>query len=55
MSKRITVLLDEDLDKKIRLMQAKIIQQENKSVSFSHVLNLFLQNALKKSIIHNPR
>jgi len=48
MSKRITVMMDDDMSKKIRLLQAKMIQKENKSVSFSHVLNLVLQNAMKK-------
>jgi hypothetical protein len=48
MSKRITIMIDDDLDKKIRLMQSRMIQKENKSVSYSHVLNLVLQDALKK-------
>jgi hypothetical protein len=48
MPKRITVMIDEDINKKIRLLQAKMIQNENRSVSFSHVLNLVLQNAMKK-------
>jgi hypothetical protein len=48
MSKRITIMLDDELNKKIRSMQAKMIQKENKSVSFSQVLNLVLQDSLKK-------
>ena len=48
MSKRITVMVDDDLDKKIRLMQAKLIQKENTSISYSYVLNLILQGGLKK-------
>ena len=39
MAKRITIMLDEELDKKIRNLQAKMIQNENKSVSFSKVIN----------------
>lgn len=39
MAKRITIMLDEELDKKIRVLQAKMIQNENKSVSFSKVIN----------------
>ena len=27
MSKRVTIMIDEDLDKKIRMRQAKLIQQ----------------------------
>ena len=28
MSKRVTIMIDDDLDKKIRLRQAKLIQQK---------------------------
>ena len=48
MTRRATIMIDEDLDKKIRLLQAKMIQKENKSVSYSHVGNLLLQDAVKK-------
>ncbi|MDH3656818.1 MAG: hypothetical protein OEM77_01610 [Nitrosopumilus sp.] len=48
MGKRITIMIDDDLNKKIRLLQAKMIQKENKSVSYSHVMNLVLQDAMKK-------
>jgi len=47
MAKRITIMLDEDLDKKIRLRQANMIQKENKSVSFSRVINDILKKDLK--------
>ena len=47
MSKRVTIMIDVDLDKKLRLHQAKQIQQENSSVSFSRVLNDVLCKALK--------
>lgn len=30
MSKRVTIMIDEDLDKKLRLRQAKLIQQEHR-------------------------
>ena len=40
-------MIDEDIDKKLRLRQAKQIQQENGSVSFSSVLNDTLRKALK--------
>lgn len=49
MSKRVTVSLDDDLDKKIRLLQAKRITQDNSSVSFSKVLNDIIRKSLKKS------
>jgi len=48
MVRRTTVMIDDDLVKKLRIMQAKMIQNENKSVSFSHVVNLVLRNVLKK-------
>ena len=38
MSKRVTIMIDEDLDKKLRLRQAKLIQQEQSSYSYSKVL-----------------
>jgi hypothetical protein len=41
-------MVHDDLDKKIRLIQAKLIQKENKSISYSYVLNFVLQGKLKK-------
>ncbi len=48
MSKRVTIMLDSDLDKKMRIMQAKMIQSTTSSVSFSNVLNTVLRDSLKK-------
>jgi hypothetical protein len=48
MGKRITIMLDDDLDKKLRLIQAKAIQNTARSVSLSTVLNKTLRNYLKK-------
>jgi len=48
MAKRVTIMLDDDLDKKIRLVQAKAIQSTTSSVSFSRVINETLRNNLKK-------
>ncbi len=48
MSKRITIMLDDDLGKKLHLIQAKAIQSTTSSVSFSTVLNEILRNSLKK-------
>ena len=39
MAKRVTIMLGEDLDKKLRMIQAKLIQSTNMSVSFSEVIN----------------
>ncbi len=43
MSKKVTIMIDDDLDKKVRLKQAKLIQKKNSSVSFSSVLNDILR------------
>ena len=49
MSKRITIMIDDDIDKKLRLRQAKQIQQEQKSISYSKVLNDTLRSGLGKN------
>ena len=41
-------MIDDELDKKLRIIQAKMIQKESKSISYSHVLNLALKKELKK-------
>jgi len=46
MIKRITITLDESLESKIRTIQAQRISQQNKSISFSQVLNQLLKSAL---------
>ena len=47
MSKRVTIMIDEDLDKKLRLRQAKMILQEKSSFSYSRVINDALRKSLK--------
>jgi len=47
MLKRVTIMIDVELEKKLRLRQAKLIQQEQKSVSFSRVVNESLRKNLK--------
>ena len=47
MSKRVTIMIDDDINKKIRMLQAKQIQQEQSSISFSQMLNEQLRNGLK--------
>ena len=47
MGKRITIMIDEDLDKKLRLRHAKLIQQQQSSYSYSRVLNETLRKVLK--------
>jgi len=47
MSKRITIMIYDDLDKKLRLLQAKEITKSVKNVSFSMILNNVLRKSLK--------
>lgn len=48
MGKAITVIIDEDLQKKLRDVQARLIQKHNRSFSFSKVLNMALKEGIKK-------
>ena len=48
MVRRVSILLDDELDKKLRLKQAKLIQKSKNSVSFSKVLNDTVSDGLKK-------
>lgn len=48
MGERITVMLDEEIVKKLRSKQAKLLRDSTGSVSFSRVLNETLKSALKK-------
>jgi hypothetical protein len=47
MGKRITIMIDEDLEKKLRLIQAKTIASSKAGISFSQVLNKTLRKAIK--------
>ncbi len=47
MSRRVTIVIDDDLNKKLRLLQAKMIQQEKSSFSYSKVLNETLRKSLR--------
>jgi len=46
MSKRVTIMIDGDLDKKLRARQAKMIQQKQTSYSYSRALNEALRKVL---------
>jgi len=48
MGDRITVVLESHNAEKLRNIQAKMIRTSTKSVSFSHVLNLVVDEGLKK-------
>jgi len=47
MSKRVTIVLDVDLHKKLRIVQSKKIVKSKETVSFSSVINSELRKALK--------
>jgi len=47
MSKRITIVLDDNLLMKLRRKQAQLIKESTKSVSFSRVLNETLRKCIK--------
>ncbi len=46
-TKRITIVLDDDLAKKLRVIQSKKISKSTEHVSFSRVINEELRRALK--------
>ena len=46
-AKRITVMIDDDLVKKLHEIQAKQIKESKASVSFSNVINEVLRKGLK--------
>jgi len=48
MGLRVTIVLDASNAEKLRSIQAKMIKSSSRSVSFSHVLNLVLEDGLKK-------
>ena len=47
MAKRITIMIDDDIDKKLRDIQAKMIQTSTSSVSYSKVINETLRKNKK--------
>jgi len=47
MAKRVTIMIDDDIAKKLHLIQAKAIQSTTNSVSFSKVLNEVIRKKLK--------
>jgi hypothetical protein len=47
MARRITIMLDEAIEKKLRTKQAKLITKTNSGVTFSGILNSTLRECLK--------
>lgn len=48
MGSRVTIVLDDTNAERLRNLQAKMIKSSSKSVSFSHVLNVVIEEGLKK-------
>ena len=46
MAKRITIMIEDDIDKKLRQRQSKMIQQTNNAYSYSKTINDVLRKAL---------
>jgi len=46
MTKRITIIIDDDNHKKLRNLQAKMIKESEGSVSFSRVINEIIEKGL---------
>ena len=47
MSKRVTFMIDENLDKKLRSLQTKMIHQKQSSYSYSRAVNDIIRKVLK--------
>jgi len=48
MLRRLTIMIDDDLLKRLRNKQAKLLKTANGSVSLSRVINDYLRDSLKK-------
>ncbi len=47
MSQRVTIVIDDDVNKHLRKLQSRQIQNSERSISFSHVLNEELRKRFK--------
>lgn len=48
MSKRITIMLEDEVAKKLRVIQSQLIRESPGAVSFSYVINQQLKEGLKR-------
>jgi len=48
MAERITIMMNSDIAKKLRSLQAKKLKEASSSVSFSRVVNEVLEKGLKQ-------
>jgi hypothetical protein len=44
---RVTITLDKEMAKNLRILQSKLIQNTNQGISFSQVVNLVLEEGVK--------
>ena len=49
MARQVTVTIDDDLDKKLRFIQAKTIKYTSNHMSYSRVINEILRNYFKNN------
>ena len=47
MGKRVTIMIDDDLDKKLRLIQANTIQKTHANFSYSRLINETIRKKIK--------
>ena len=47
MAKRVTIMISEELDKRVRIKQSKLLQKTNSSISYSSVINDVLNGEYK--------
>jgi len=47
MAERLTIMLNSDIAKKLRILQARKIKDSSSSVSFSRIINEILEKGLK--------
>ena len=47
MSERVTIMLNSDIAKKLRALQAKTIKESSSTVSFSRIVNEVLEKGFK--------
>ncbi len=48
MAKRVTIMISDENDRQLRLLQAKRIQKEQVSVSYSNVVNVIIKKGFTK-------
>ena len=46
MTRRVTIMIEDDLDKKIRLIQAKKMQKQNAAYSYSRAVNDIIKKCI---------